>query len=491
MTTYRTNWLRSDPVFYNQRTGKVSRSINDVIDFANLEFHPEGLSNYLAFGYSVFEQTPIKDVKFLRHSSKLTIEAQGNLSLQQLDDPAEALLSGRTRESDAIELLRNRVQDWESSVDGPIVIPTSGGYDSRILNLLVKDKSRIRSFTYGLSDRQLDHFEVVRARKLSEVMGTDWTWIPLGDFHEYLPDWDRLFGPSTHAHGMYHMEFYGKMRSLAPANSFVLSGVNGSAWAGELRPQSPRGPRDLIALGYTHGLCADSSQCVLRHSGDLWLQYWEEHREKLADPLYCLLSLVRMKAILLCYLKRVPISLGFQVWTPFHDIDVAFAMLTLPPERRLHRAWQRDLFRRHGLDLEALGLRAARADTINHHAMRRVPLAPLDARLLREAVKPSYVEWINRKVIGQMPLEEAKRWMLGLPKIGGAMRRLGITDDKLKAYRAYLTLRPIENAIRMRSLAQKGAGAVIDRTFRPAQKSEASVAAFAPVPDTRSMRHSS
>lgn len=491
-TTYSTDWLSSDPVFYNQKTGAVSRSINDVIDFPNLEFDPEGLSNYLAFGYSVFEQTPIKHVKFLRHSSKLTVEAAGGLSLERLDDPAEALPAERAREDDVMELLRSKVEAWESRAQGPIVIPTSGGYDSRLLNILIKDKSRIRSFTYGLSDRQVDHFEVVRAKRLSEAIGTDWRWIPLGDFHNYLTDWDRLFGPSTHAHGMYQMEFYDKIRSLVPANSFVLSGINGSAWAGELRPRTLREPRDVIALGYSHGLCADAGQCVLRHSGELWLQYWEEQREKLADPLYYLISLVRMKAILLCYLKRVPTSLGFRVWAPFQDIEVASAMLTLPPDRRLDRAWQRDLFRRHGLDLEALGLRAARADTVNHQAMRRVPLAPLDARLLREAVNPAYVEWINRRVIGRMPLEPAKRWMLGLRKIGGAMRRLGITDEKLKAYRAYLTLRPIENAIRLRSLSQRrDIGAVVGGPHSREHGAGSGAAAFAPASGANLVRRPS
>ena len=201
----------------------------------------------------------------------------------------------------------------------------------------------------------------------------------------------------------------------------------------------------------------------------------------MADPLYYLVSLVRMKAILLCYLKRVPVSRGFQVWAPFQDIDVASAMLTLPPGRRLDRAWQRDLFRRHGLDLEALGLHAARADTVNHQAMRRVPLAPLDAHLLREVVNPAYVEWINRRVIGRMPLEPAKRWLLGLRKIGGAMRRLGITDEKLKAYRAYLTLRPIENAIRLRSLSQRrDIGAVVGGPHSREHGAGSGAAAFAP-----------
>ena len=61
---FKTDWLASNPIFYNEKLGKVSLNINDVIDFRNLEFHPEEFNNYLDFGYSILEQTPIKNVKF-------------------------------------------------------------------------------------------------------------------------------------------------------------------------------------------------------------------------------------------------------------------------------------------------------------------------------------------------------------------------------------------------------------------------------------------
>ena len=68
MKHYETDWLNTKPVFYNEKTKKVSYNINDVIDYANLEFDPEGLGNYLDFGYSVLGHTPVKGVKFLRWS---------------------------------------------------------------------------------------------------------------------------------------------------------------------------------------------------------------------------------------------------------------------------------------------------------------------------------------------------------------------------------------------------------------------------------------
>jgi hypothetical protein len=52
---FETDWLASQPVFYNERTGKASHNINDVIDYTNLEFDREGFNNYVDFGYSVLE----------------------------------------------------------------------------------------------------------------------------------------------------------------------------------------------------------------------------------------------------------------------------------------------------------------------------------------------------------------------------------------------------------------------------------------------------
>ena len=167
---FQTDWLASNPVFYHELTGQVSHNINDVIDFANFDFHPEGLNNYLEFGYSVFGQTPIKYVKFLRHSSKLTISRDNKLKIEYLNDPVEDWLGRTSSEDNVFELLSVSVHNWERSVQGEIVIPTSGGYDSRLLNFIVEDKARIRAFTYGISNKQENSFETIYAKFLCKKL---------------------------------------------------------------------------------------------------------------------------------------------------------------------------------------------------------------------------------------------------------------------------------------------------------------------------------
>ena len=296
---YETDWLASEPVFYNEKTGKASHNINDVIDYTNLEFHPEGLNNYLDFGYSVLEQTPIRNVKFLRHSSRLWADEQGKLGVEYLDDPIEKWLDYRLSETDVIELIRERVQKWENSVEGEIVIPTSGGYDSRLLNWCVKDKSRIRSFTYGVSENQADSHEVVYAQQLSKLLGTSWEQISLGNFHQYLDDWDRLFGCSTHAHGMYHFEFYQNILPKVAGNNPFLSGIIGDAWAGSVNIALLEKDTDIKRLGYTHGINADSVHNQLSAVHSLRAIYWEKRKERLQDARIRVVEAMRFKIILL------------------------------------------------------------------------------------------------------------------------------------------------------------------------------------------------
>jgi hypothetical protein len=151
------------------------------------------------------------------------------------------------------------------------------------------------------------------------------------------------------------------------------------------------------------------------------------------------------------YLLRVPAFFGFKPWSPFLDIDVCMAMLNLPTERRRKRVWEQEFFQRHGLDLESMNLNSSQENTLHLQAMLRVPVKPLDVKLLREVVQPDYVEWINRNVrYGRR--EKTLARLLGIRKIGGALRRLGFSNGApTDAYNAYCVLLPIENLLRRRT----------------------------------------
>lgn len=449
---YEADWLASNPVFYNPKTGAADTDIWQVMPAVggSLTFDAEGLYNYLDFGYSVFGQTPVAEVCFLPPSTRLYRATDGSLVFERLADPVEQWWDYRLAEDELFELISERVQTWEASLPPyqEIVLPLSGGFDSRLLLWCIRDTSRVRAYTYGLSEDQDRSTQVVHARNLAEHFGVRWERIPLGDFHRFFADWDAAFGISTHAHGMYHFEFYTKIRERLGGEQAFLSGMGGDWWAGSIPPRQLDGPGDLVQLGYTHGLRADPCRLRLPASHGLRDRFWSDHRERLSDHRFQIVTTARLKVMLISYLMRVPRRFGFQPWTPFLDIDIAMAMLNLPPVRRANRQWQRDFFAKVGLDLEHQGLASTGQNNLDLQALRRLPVRPLDRDLLADLIDPAYVDWINREV--RMTWHgDLRRSLAAVRKVGGALRRIGLGPPQatLDAYNAYLCLRPIESAL--------------------------------------------
>ena len=461
---FETDWLASRPVFYNVRTGRSSQVVDDVIDLADLEFDPEGLNDYLDFGFSVFGRTAVRDVRMLRFSSRLYSGPAG-LRVEELDDPAYEWLDRSSRVDEVVELAEASVNEAAAEIPGEVVVPTSGGFDSRFINVLLHDRARVRAYTYGVSDDPARSAEAVKAAELCRRLRLSWELVPLGDFHRYFDEWDRLFGVSSHAHGMYHIEFYRHIASRISRGRLLLSGASGEWFSGddpEVRTiETLRGPEDLLEVFRYGRMCADSRQSWFR-SERLGLQRLLAEQPRIrTEMLPRVFTVVRLRTTLLSYLQTVPESLGFVPRAPFLDIGLAMRMLTLPGDLRYERRWQREFFAAHGVDLEAASLPVDHRNFLNARAMRRVPLRPLDVGLLRELVRPDYVRWVNRTVgpLG-LPHEVVSRlaWQRGFRNAVKQLRRMGLSDRRAQAYGAYLTLRPLESLLRRRDAVRRGDG---------------------------------
>ena len=264
---YESDWLASRPFFYNLRTGRASHDINELIDLADLEFDPEGFNDYLDFGFSVFERTPLRDVRLLRYSSRLYAGPDG-LRVEYLDDPAWAWLERQSTVDEVLELASAKVNACAAGDEGAIVVPTSGGFDSRLIDVLLTDRRRIRAFSYGTSDDPARSVEAVKAAELARRLGLRWELVPLGFFHRYFDEWDALFGVSTHAHGMYQIEFYRRMLERVPAGSPCCRAVCGDRFAGADRVvrsiETLREPADAYTVFRYPNMSADSRHSAFR-----------------------------------------------------------------------------------------------------------------------------------------------------------------------------------------------------------------------------------
>lgn len=457
-TAWESDWLGSSPVYYNTATRVVGTCLNDVIDWSRCELDPEGFNNYLEFGYSVFGQTPVRHVRFLLPNQRLRCDGDCFRVEDVEDSVLGHLVNGvATAEADVWTQLRAAVSAWERSVSGPILIPTSGGFDSRLLNLLIANRARVRSRTFGPSSRQEQSFEVTRAAELSRILHTDWRHVPLHRYLRHLDTWYDLYGASCHAHGMYQIEFYERLKRELGANVPLLSGIIGDAWGGHVLLPEIGGPARLGLLGWTHGMAADPACSRLRGGQANRVAFWERYRELIAIPEGRVVVAMRMKMLLLSYLYRVPRHFGFQPWSPFLQQDIALAMLCLPVERRQDRQWQRDFFRQNDVDLESRQVRGSWEIDRGHGAVDECPLVPLDADLLGNCVSPAYTRWVNTYVCEAKHSRHVRRRMLharnrliDMRPWDGLLYKWGVREKRdvfETAYAAYQTLWPIEQLL--------------------------------------------
>lgn len=363
------DWLGSIPVFYNIETNEVSTYSELVFSNEN-EIDIKGLLNYFDAGFCLYGHTQFKNIKFLRYYSKLTI-ANNIIKIEEKEDVVFKNSNIQSNPADVLEKIKNYILKGEKYFDKKIILPLSGGYDSRLLSSFVSNKNQILSFTYGISKKQESSYEVVYAKKLSQQLEFSWKQIELSDFNNYINKWHCLFGFSTHLHGMYQMEFYDKIiKNCTPSNCTVLSGIIGDAWSGKIKFIPIDNFEQLNNLTYSHGMNLDKK--YYNNKNNIYSQN-EFHKNKkiYLDEKYQIVQRMRNKIILLNYLLSVPEHYGLISWTPFLNFDIVDSMLSLSENDKVNRVWQTNYFKENGLDFEKMTLKKSMTNTLNYDSAKK------------------------------------------------------------------------------------------------------------------------
>ncbi|GGH09448.1 hypothetical protein FAZ19_01940 [Sphingobacterium alkalisoli] len=448
------DWVGFNTIFYHEKTGKFSKNISDVIDYGNIEIDKEGLSAYLDYGYSVFGYTPVKYVKFLLPFQSLQVKS-GTVEVCDNEDETVHKIGITTKEEFVIEKIEDNINSWASTFPEDIIIPTSGGFDSRFLNMLVKDKSRIHAYTYGTSFNQNKSRETVYAKLLSDRLGIKWTRINLEKFNSYTDEWYAIFGPSAGASGTYHIEFFEKIFNIEKSRLCLLSGIIGDAWAGAVNISPVSDLMDYKVLGHTHGMNADYLKATGVDYSSIIEPIYDKQKDNLKDPDYRIIATMRTKMMLLKFLISIPQRYNFEGYSPFLEEDIALAMLNLPKDRKHNRIWQRDFFKRHNVLFEEEKHSYTYQNSLNYDVIKKHGLKPLNIQLLKEHFKKDYIEWVNRKISGISAREAIFQTLMHTPKIKGMMKMLRFKNELMAAYFAYITIKPIENLLNLRNESAK------------------------------------
>lgn len=444
------DWLGSIPIFYNEKEMIVSTLPNLCLRDKGISM--EGLTNFCEFGYSVFESTIFKDVKFMRYFSKILL-SQEQLTIQYKDDREELLerCNRKGDENTALQLIQNYLKDIESSNSGDIIIPTSGGFDSRLLNHFITNKERIQSFTYGISDNQFDSEEVIFAEEISRRLGTNWAPVLLNSFLNNIYEWFDIFGFSTHLHGMYHIEFYSKIFKIKKFESpLLISGIIGDAWSELNKFEKVNSPHNVVLLGYAHGISLDPKNLKGAHKGSLkQSEYFIYHEQLLSNEKTRAICAMRIKILLLSYLLTLPEYFGAPSFTPFLNKEIAFAILNIPDHRRNKRIWQQDFFKKVNLDIESAKLKANAKNNLDYSVAMQSQIPCLDKNTLKNLIHIQKIDKINNSLQTTSKIEIVINKLLQIKLIGGFMRRIGLRNNFLISFYEYSIIKAIELGIKL------------------------------------------
>jgi asparagine synthetase B (glutamine-hydrolysing) len=445
------NWIGTSPKFFDSRNNLVFGS--QLAGMNGLEMDKLGLFLYLNAGYCLLGKTPYRNVSFLRANQTLA----GSKLLDTNYSFLEKLVSQDTSKVDsALDSISNWVEEMEKTTKGKIVVPLSGGLDSRLLLSMIKDRSRIVAFTYGQSWDESKSNEVKRAEELSKKMGFSWRHIVLNGYSKFTQAWIENRGATSHAHGMYQMEFYSQIERLVPKNSVVLSGIVGDVLAGSLSKVRLSGPNDLWKLTYSHQINASSLMSYIESENLYQEAYNYLSREfEFYEPLFHskratdLLTL-QNKNMLLRYLVEVPELFGLECRSPFLDEEVGTNLLRLEENERENRKWQKDYLKSIGLDDKSLGKSGLHNNTLNFAEInsRKVDLSLLgtigifdEEKKVLEEVKKS-IQALQSLYL-RMAVMLSQKTLFSL--LGRAMLRLQRNkyQSGLSMYYSYLTLIPL------------------------------------------------
>jgi len=443
------DWLGSIPIFYNSK--EIIVSTLSLKTLKDKTIHPEGLNNYFEFGYSILEQTPFADVKFMRYFSKLII-SQDRIKIEYKGDPIlqDRLFNKVEDEEVVLKKIQDYILNVENKTRDEIILPTSGGYDTRLLNICINNKSRIHAFSYGISKEQSKSFEVIYAKKISEILNIKWKQIQLGNFHKYINEWFKIYGFSTHLHGMYHIEFYKKILegNNFGKNATFLSGIIGDAWSGNVKLEKIEKESDLSILGYTHGVSIDKSYFKYTNDSNIRTTFFNKNIKHFENYKKRVIFSMRFKLCLLSYLTQIPEYFGFPVWTPFLNFDIATSMVNIKEDRRKNRLWQKRFFAKNGLDLESMDLKIDKTNMLDYDSSKNYHFEPIDIELMQKNINKDYLKAVNYKLTHRNFIDDITKKMLLTRYIGGALRRIRIKDDILESLYSWCIIKSIEMALK-------------------------------------------
>lgn len=372
-----TDRLGSMHGYYALRNGRVAAIGTDLADLARQsstrELDWEVIATFFSMGFFLDDRTYFKDIRIFEPASVYRISADGELLEHRRYWEWHHTVDRARTYSDTIDeydaLLRQAVE--RCAANGRIILPLSGGLDSRSLALMLPRGADTQSYSYGYTP---DSIETRIAGQVAAARGFTFT---AHTVRPYL--FDRLEEIVTVLHGSQDITQARQMSINAwvrERSDAVLTGLWGDVWCDQM------GAADGLPEGVS---AAELAQQKMQKRGRAWLI---EHVarpnlsgidpealvteriaagmrrfERLEDPDF---RIKAYKTSRWAFRWSNASLRGFEPGAapriPYYDVDLVDFFCTVPTEYVRDRRLQIDHLKRYAPDLARIRWQAAEAN---------------------------------------------------------------------------------------------------------------------------------
>ncbi len=360
--------MRSVPLFYHFKNFRISDDPDWLLGEKILPSMFTRYSKYefLLSGIVSGQDTLIEDVKQIQAGEFLLIDKRTKIFKTQRYFSQDYHISQRNLESqDWIDLFDQTLNHtfeklYQKVKDRPVMLPLSGGYDSRLLAYKLKEfgHTDMHAFTYEVKNMP----EVNNARRVAEHLGLKWNFVPYtrSMWYDWYHSQDRkdFFTYSMRYASFGHSADFPAIKYLVdkdkiPENAVLIPGHALDATAGDTIPQAyfsdgkfdkAQVLNDIYAKFYDNwpewknqidfkDYLDDKLACSLHlgenhYSGEEAANLWEDYNDRERQAKYILNSL------------RVYEHFGFTWEIPFWEKGFFDFWKSVPMEQKKNRVLQ-------------------------------------------------------------------------------------------------------------------------------------------------------
>jgi len=224
------NWMISDDPYYLADKGKF----RDANSIASIEF--------LAAGYVTGDETLIEGLRQLQAGEIIRFKTEDFAAKFYYSYRVASVIDDEYAELRvaAMEVLENAFERFVTSLDGrTVVVPLSGGFDSRLIVAMLKhfNYEKVICFTYGRKTSP----EVPISKKVAEKLGFQWYYIEYTEdlIKDFVNDetFQAYFKEGSNLSSMFYLQEYFAVKylkdhALIPEDSIFAPGHSGDFLAG-------------------------------------------------------------------------------------------------------------------------------------------------------------------------------------------------------------------------------------------------------------------